>query len=314
MSVSDGTGIQVWNRQTQQLEREQVLGEKWLSRAYGSRLGRFVSNYILAKPWVSRCAGIYNDTPYSARKISEFIREYRIKMEEYEPNLAWRSFNEFFIRKFRTGARTFCSLPSEMPAFCEARYFGFESVAELSQKDVRVKGVRLRAEKLLGDVGLGGSFENGPLLIARLCPTDYHRFHFPDDGTLEKSFPVRGPYHSVNPVALIAMPGILAENERYVSVLQTRNFGKLAYVEVGAMCVGRIVQTYSQTSPDGTMGPPSFKRGDEKGYFLFGASTVIVLGEQGRWVPSADILEQTRRAHETFVRLGEPVAQARPLF
>ncbi len=301
MSTAETPGIQVWNRQTGLLEREQVLGEQWLSRAYGTRLGRFVSDRVLAKQWVSRCAGLFNDSSFSAKKIPDFIREFKIKIDEYESPKAWRSFNEFFIRKFKPGARNFVALSEQMPAFSEARYFGFESVTEISQKEVQVKGVRLTAEKLLGDLGLGGTFENGPLLIARLCPTDYHRFHFPDDGTLEKAFPIRGPYHSVNPVALNARPGILAENERYVSILQTQNFGKLAYVEVGAMCVGRIVQTHVG---------PAFKRGDEKGYFLFGASTVIVLGEQGRWVPSIDILEQTRQAHETFVRLGEPVAQS----
>src|SRR5690606_20840382 len=92
---------------------------------------------------------------------------------------------------------------------------------------------------------------------------------------------------------------ILATNERQVSILSTRHFGRLAYVEVGAACVGRIVQT---ASPD-----QRFFRGNEKGFFLFGGSTVIVMGEAGAWRPDADLLEQTALKRETFIKLGEKI-------
>ena len=111
-----------------------------------------------------------------------------------------------------------------------------------------------------------------------------------------------GRFHSVNPLALEFRGDIFATNERQVSLLETKNFGKLAYVEVGAVCVGLIVQTHPTEG--------SFKRGEEKGYFLFGASTVIVLGEKGKWKPSSDILEQTALGRETLVRLGSEVASS----
>jgi hypothetical protein len=100
----------------------------------------------------------------------------------------------------------------------------------------------------------------------------------------------------VNPVALQAKNEILATNERQVTILETENFGTLAFVEVGALCVGKIVQTHSDFS--------KFKRGDEKGYFLFGGSTVIVLGQPGKWKPEYDLLEQTQAGRETLVKLG----------
>ncbi len=141
------------------------------------------------------------------------------------------------------------------------------------------------------------------MLIARLCPVDYHRFHYPDAGRVEKLYRIPGRFHSVNPVALQFKQDTFATNERVVSVLNTNYFGKLAYIEVGAICVGKIVQTHNIAE--------GFKRGQEKGYFLFGASTVVLMGEPGAWTPAADILENTQKKLETLVKLGDEVARAR---
>src|SRR5262249_53104509 len=111
-----------------------------------------------------------------------------------------------------------------------------------------------------------------------------------------------GLLHSVNPLALQRKPDLFLANERQVSLLDTENFGLLAFVEVGALCVGKIVQTHSPDQP--------FQRGEEKGYFLFGASTVIVYGEPGAWTPEADLLEHTKAGREVLVELGQPVARS----
>ena len=110
-----------------------------------------------------------------------------------------------------------------------------------------------------------------------------------------------GPLHSVNPTALNKRPDILFTNERVVTILKTKNFGLLAYIEVGALCVGKIVQSHRERN---------YQRGDEKGYFLFGASTVIVLGEQNKWLPDSDLLENSKSQRESLVRLGEKVGLA----
>ena len=114
-------------------------------------------------------------------------------------------------------------------------------------------------------------------------------------GAFSRAIALTVLYHSVNPVALKSKSDVLATNERHITILDTKNFGKLAYVEVGAMCVGRIVLTHTEGE---------FLRGDEKGYFLFGGSTVVVLGQRGVWQPDAELLEQTSRKRETLVRLG----------
>ena len=134
------------------------------------------------------------------------------------------------------------------------------------------------------------------LFIARLCPVDYHRFHFPDDGHYLDLYRIPGRLHSVNPMALKAKGDILITNERHVSILQLKHFGKMAFIEVGATCVGRIVQL----SPNDR----EFKRGDEKGMFLFGGSTVIGIGQPGAWELAPNILEHTNNRIESYLRLG----------
>jgi phosphatidylserine decarboxylase len=292
--------IQYWSRETKKLETEKVYGDAMVQLLYGSRAGQLAANSLLSRRFFSQAYGALQSSTWSKRKIEPFIRHFNIDMTEYE-KADFKTFNEFFIRKFKPGARPSVSDPSQMSAFSEARYFGYESISP--DQKIPVKGEFLSAEALLADQTLAERFEHGPLLLARLCPVDYHRFHFPDDGQYETHYRVAGRLHSVNPLALRFRGDIFATNERQVSILVTKNFGTLAYIEVGALCVGLIVQTHP------TQG--AFKKGAEKGYFLFGASTVIVLGEKGKWKPSADILEQTHEGRETLVRLGSEVAVRR---
>ena len=122
----------------------------------------------------------------------------------------------------------------------------------------------------------------------------------PDNGKVIDHYPVHGRYDSVNPLALKLKNDIFIANERHVTLLQTENFGRLAYVEVGAICVGKIVQSHRWSKP--------FLRGEEKGYFLFGGSTVVLLGEKGAWKPSKDVVENTKNNIETYVTLGDEIA------
>jgi phosphatidylserine decarboxylase len=290
------TPILLWNRQKAREEIEQVYGDSLLRWAYGTKMGQTLAERVLSKAFLSRAYGAYQSSRLSQHKIEPFIHEFKIPMDEYQ-NDGYKTFNEFFIRKFKTGVRNFTEVSREFPAFAEARYFAYKKTSK--EQVFPVKGTGFSAEELLDNSEKAKAFVGGPLLLARLCPTDYHRFHFPDDGNVLESYSIHGQLHSVNPVALKYKSKIFVTNERQVSILETSHFGKIAYVEVGALCVGKIVQTYKNDA---------FKRGDEKGYFLFGASTVIVLGEPGAWEPDSDLLDQTSRGRETLIHLGEKVA------
>lgn len=288
--------IQVWDRALGRMVEEKVYGDKWVRWLYETPAGNAVADGILSRKLPSVLYGAWQASPLSRGKIVPFIRDYQIPMELFEAG-PFANFNEFFIRKFRPGARHFAEAPQRMPAFCEARYLAWDQIHP--DQVFPVKGAYLSPEALLGDAREAKAFDGGSLMIARLCPVDYHRFHFPDDGRVLKSWRVAGRYQSVNPAALRYRNDIFATNERQVSILETQNFGKMAYIEVGALCVGRIVQSFRGTD---------FRRGQEKGYFLFGGSTVIVLGQAGAWKPDADLSSRTAQKIETLVRLGEPIA------
>lgn len=292
------SSIRIWNREKSQIETEQVYGESAIAWLYGTAVGQKTADYLLSRRLASQAYGAYQSSGLSRSKIQPFVKKFNIPMDEYEDR-DFKSFNDFFARRFRPGKRVFEATPVRMPAFSEARYFAYEKIN--SEIRVPVKGQFLSAQGLLGDNELSRVFEGGPLLLARLCPTDYHRFHFPDQCRLIKSYRLSGRLHSVNPAALKYREEIFVTNERHVSILETQNFGRLAYIEVGALCVGKIIQSYNAAQE-------THARGEEKGYFLFGASTVIVLGETGRWKPDRDLLEQTAQGVETYIKLGSAIA------
>lgn len=293
-----GEPLLYWDRAAGRLATERVYGEAWLHWAYGTSPGRRALRALVG-PGFSRLYGYYQSSRLSARKVPAFIEKFGIAMHEYD-GAPFASFNDFFIRRFKPGARRFAAAASDFPAFAESRLLAFEKISP--DQIFPVKAAGLSAEKILGGELKARPFIGGPLLLARLCPVDYHRFHYPDDGETLESYELAGPLHSVNPAALAFNGDILATNHRRVSLLKTRHFGLLAYVEVGALCVGKIAQTHPEAQP--------FNRGEEKGYFLFGGSTVIVFGEPGAWSPDDDLLKQTALGHETLVRLGERIAQA----
>lgn len=296
--------IRYWDSQTGCEETETVYGGWGVRALYGSGLGARLGLPLLTHAVWSRAYGGLQSTAWSARKITAFVRRYGIDLTQFEvPVGGYASFNDFFVRKFKPGVRAFDSNSEVLPAFAEARYLGWESVTR--EQVFPVKGRDLTASALLGAGEVAGEFaadfEGGPVLIARLCPVDYHRYHYPDAGTTMAAWDVPGAYHSVNPWALRARGELFSTNRRRVSILETQNFGRLGYVEVGAMGVGRIVQSHDEKL--------SHRRGDEKGYFLFGGSTVILLGEQGRWKPESLILENTAAKREVWMPLGKPVGR-----
>jgi phosphatidylserine decarboxylase len=296
--------IQYFHRDHERLETEKVYGDKAVRWLYESGLGRTFSS-VLVRRSISRLYGSLQDSSLvSKRKIAPFIKDFSIPMDEFVPTPGrsesdpYASFNEFFIRGFKPGKRPFVQDSNLFPAPCEARYFAFEkNHAGLS---IPVKGEHLSPMGLLNRSEYAPYFEGGPVVVARLCPVDYHRYHYPDHGKVIDRYRIPGVFHSVNPIALKKESQVFILNEREVSILETENFGKLAYIEVGAICVGKIVQSHKGEH---------FKRGEEKGYFLFGGSTVILLGEPGKWSPAADLLEWSAKGIEVYLKLGSKMGQ-----
>jgi phosphatidylserine decarboxylase len=267
---------------------------------YESKPRRSPTQWIQSQPLYDRLYAAFQHSRWSAKQIEPFIQKNHIDMAEFEPE-HYTSFGDFFDRRFRPGVRQFPAESGTMGAFAEARYFAWEKINP--EQRFPIKGHSLRAEQLLGTAERARAFSGGPVITVRLAPVDYHHVHYPDSGKTLEQNRLGSRNWTVNWHALQAKEDILFENERQVNILETRNFGRLGFVEIGALTVGRIVQVHPLDAP--------YQRGDEKSVFRFGGSSIVVFGEPGAWRPSDDLLRNTSENIETFVRLGDGVAEAR---
>jgi phosphatidylserine decarboxylase len=289
--------LRVWDRTSRKIVNEFMEDSK---STYEARPGRSPTQWLESEPLYDWLVSAWNNSRFSVRKIEPFIKKHHIDMSEFEP-VIYRSYAEFFTRRFKPGKRSFPRTLGEMGAFAEARYFGWSNVT--SGQRFPIKGKSLDPDAILGQKSktYAQFFEGGPVIMARLAPVDYHHLHYPDSGATVDHYHEGRPIWTINWRALQSKDDILIKNERCIHILQTDNFGRLGFVEIGAMTVGRIVQVHAIDKP--------YERGEEKSFFCFGGSAVILFGEPGRWLPSQDILANTKNKVETRVLLGEPIAR-----
>lgn len=288
--------IVYYDRYRKILCTEQVYGDKALRWTYGTTAGRVALHAVVKRALFSHWYGWSMDRAGTRERISPFIEKYGLDSDEFELRPEeFGSFNEFFFRKLKPEARPIdprvCSVvfPADGRHLC---------VPDLSQcEGLFVKGEMFDLETLVGDRELASRYENGSLLLSRLCPTDYHRFHFPVSGTPGEAQLLNGPLFSVNPIALCQNIQILATNKRVLTELTTDSCGTVLLMEVGATCVGGICQTYQPGV--------AVSKGDEKGYFRFGGSSTIVMFEPGRIAFDEDLIEQSRQHRELYAHIGD---------
>lgn len=290
--------IKYYNRKNKTYEIEKVAGEKVLKWTYTSPIGMKLLEAVIKKRMTSSLYGWYLDRRISKKKVNPFIRNFNIDMSITEKDIKeYSSFNDFFYRKLKPSARTITADPSSLISLGDGRVFAYENID--LDKLVQVKGFTYSLRELIKNDQIAEKYSNGICLILRLCPTDYHRFHFIDSGICESATKIKGAYYSVNPVALQKVQKLFCENKREWSTFHSDHFGDVLYIEVGATCVGSIIQTYTPQK--------RVKRGDEKGYFKFGGSTVILFFEPDKVKIDEDIVEQTQLGYESYVLLGEQI-------
>ena len=250
----------------------------------------------LIRPGVSRLAGRFLDSGASRVLIAPFIRRSGIDMSAYVPG-PFRSFNEFFRRELLPGQRPNSPEGDALRSPCDGKVqvfpIGADSVFE-------IKGISYTAAQLLQDTALAERFCGGTLLLFRLSVDDYHRFAWPADGIAGQCVHLDGVLHTVDPFAAERRP-IYRENIREYTLLETERFGAVLMMEVGALMVGRIVNRFSAGR---------VCCGEEKGYFEFGASSVILCLEKGAARIDADLWKNTAAGAETVVKLGEHIGCA----
>lgn len=269
--------------------------DKLLACIYGCALGRVLIKPFLA-PWVSKAAGRFLDSPMSVFLIKPFIRKNNIDMSHFE-NVPYRSYNEFFSRRIKPAARPIDMEPDHLVAPCDSKL----TAMPISEDSCFVlKHTPYTVESLLRNQDLARKYEGGYALIFRLTVDDYHRYCYIADGDKTENIHIPGILHTVNPIANDHYP-IYKENSREYSVLHTEYFGNVLMMEVGALLVGKIVNHHEEAR---------VTRGQEKGYFQFGGSTVILLFEKDTVQIDSDILENSRNSIETVVKMGEAIGCA----
>lgn len=294
------------NRKTQKVEEEKIYGLLGLKLLYEKKIfyslfSKILLHFCVKNSFVSRLCAFLHKTKKSQKKIAPFIRAYEINIEEFVvPPEGFSSFNDFFIRKLKPGARPLKESEKTLVLPADGRYLVFENVSH--SDTFFVKGQQLSLQELIPDPAISHRYEEGSLVFGRLCPSDYHRFHFPCDCIPSRAQVINGYLYSVNPIALRQNIKILSQNKRVLTELETTHFGKVLYIEVGATAVGSIQQTYTPHL--------HYKKGDEKGFFEFGGSTVLMLFEKNKIIFDKDLLESSKQCLEVKANMGESLGQS----
>jgi len=289
--------IEFFNSRTGRIERERIYGEPWLRFIYGGNpLGRLSLAAVVRRAWFSAWYGWRMNRPASVNKVLPFVVDYDLDADEFaKPATAYRTFNEFFYRTLRPGSRPVVPDADAAVFPADGRHLAYPDVD--AADGFYVKGKKFTLAALLGSEELAARFAGGALLISRLCPVDYHRFHFPVAGTPDDARLINGWLYSVSPLALRVNPGYLTENKRMVTLVASPVFGDVAVLEIGATMVGAILQSYVPGRP--------VAKGDEKGLFAFGGSCVVTIFQRGRIRFDADLVEHSSVHREVYARMGE---------
>ena len=271
---------------------QQSRQDRMLKLLYGNCAGRFFLK-ILTRPFISKIAGKFLSTKFSCRFIKSFIKNNNIDMSLYE-DTQYKSYNDFFCRRIKPQSRPIDAFPESLISPCDSKLLALEIDNETV---FSIKNTQYTVASLLKDETLASQYRGGYILIFRLSVDDYHRYCYVDNGEKEENVTIPGRFHTVMPIANDYFP-IYKENTREYSILHSENFGKVIMMEVGALLVGKIVNLHQKAS---------VVKGQEKGYFEFGGSTVVLIFEPDTIKIDDDILANSSENYETVVKFGEKI-------
>lgn len=266
--------------------------DKLLSFLYTNIFGRMLLKPLI-QPQVSKLAGRYLSSAHSKWLISKFIERNEINMDIYE-ECDYSSFNDFFTRKIKPDCRP---VPEDLdvlisPCDCLATVYPIQENTTFS-----IKNTEYTLRSLLRSPRLAKRFRGGYAYVLRLTVEDYHRYLYSVSGKQSKNYHIDGTYHTVNPIANDYLP-IYIENTREYTVIHSKEFGDVLQMEVGALLVGKISNHKQSTV---------VTRGEEKGFFEYGGSTIVVLTQKGRVTPRSDLLTNSKNGYETKVLQAHPL-------
>lgn len=276
--------------------------ERLLPWLYTSPIGRRVRPLLLESRRVHELVDWYADTPMSRRHIDYAVRTYDIDLDEVEvPDRGFASFNDFFTRKLKPGARLTDPDPDVVVSPADGQLFVLPALRR--DTELVVKGVAFELRQLLANDGDAAIFDGGSAGIFRLYARDCHRIYFPCSGVVHAPRRIAGHYYAVTP-----FPGNdishFARNQRVVTRFDSDAFGPIAFVDIGGFCISSIVSTATPGS--------HVEKGDEKSYFRYGGSTLVMLATRGALHYESRFVAASASGAEIPVKIGERVARRGP--
>ena len=282
--------VKIYDRKNKVYFEEKESGSKILEFLYNNILGRLILK-LLINPVISKIGGIYNNSSISRIKINSFIKNNNIEMSDFEPD-NYKNFNDFFIRKIKEEKRPFSIDKNEFISPADSKLTVYNISEDLK---LNIKGSIYTLNELVNNQEDLKDYKNGQCLVFRLSVDDYHHYCYPASGkNIKKSF-LKGKLHTVRSIS--SNHKIYKVNQREYSILKTDNFDEMIYIEVGALMVGKIVNLEKET----------FSKGEEKGFFKLGGSTIVVLVKENVLKIDEDILKQSENDIETKVRYREKI-------
>jgi len=278
-------------RKTKEIIEE--VSPKGATFLYKNIFGRMVLS-LATKRFVSSIAGHYMNKKISTRHIDNFIKDNKLDMSDY-PKREYKSFNDFFAREIDLNKRPCSGSKRDFVSPADSKLLVYKIDKD---KKFKVKEKYYTLKEILRDDNLANKYQNGYFLVFRLSVDCYHRYHFIDDGKVIKEKKINGKFHTVGPI-VFDHAKVFSENQREYSVLKTSNFGEIIQMEVGALMVGKIINHKVN----------AFKKGDEKGYFLFGGSTVVIIVKENEIEIDEDIIENSNKGIETRVNVRETIGK-----
>lgn len=259
---------------------------------YKTHLGR-VFLKILIQPWFTKLSGTIMNSKISNIITKKLIKKYNINQDEYEKQ-KFTSYNDFFIRKKKEKYLNIDKNKNHLISPADSKL----TVYDIKENSMfKIKDSYYSINELLNGDPISEQYKNGKILIFRLEPTDYHRYCYIDDGTKNENKYIKGIFHTVKNIALKKY-NIYKKNAREYTTLDTKNFGKVIQIEVGALIVGRIKNHHEEYQ---------YKKGEEKGYFEFNGSTIVLIFKKNKIEIDPDIKENSKNHIETIVKYGEKI-------
>lgn len=273
---------------------QNIKDSKSLIFLYNNPVGRIILK-IITKPTLSKITGFIINSKMSKIYIKRFIKNNNINMEDYEQE-KYKSFNDFFTRKVKKTKRNHVSNKKELISPCDSKITKYQIDDELT---ISVKNSKYSLKNLLQEE-IKEEYKNGICLVLRLCVDDYHRYHAFDNYEVIKNKKIKGILHTVNPISYENYK-VFTENQREVTVLKTENFKQVYQIEVGALNVGKI---HNNTKTN-------YKKYDERGYFSFGGSTIILLFQKDVLELDEDIEKFSKQNIEVKVEYGDIIGKTK---